>query len=106
MVKDKSIKTSVKTGQVFFNDICSTCNYGDFCVTKKTRKRPVWFCEEFDNYVPVKEQPMVEAQFQTRISTGENDSSQFKGLCINCESRHTCKFIKPNGGIWHCEEYK
>jgi len=29
-----------------------------------------------------------------------------KGLCINCENRHTCEFTKPNGGIWHCEEYR
>jgi len=29
-----------------------------------------------------------------------------KGLCINCENRNTCKFIKPNGGVWHCEEYR
>jgi NADH-quinone oxidoreductase subunit E len=27
-------------------------------------------------------------------------------ICINCENRHTCKFIKPEGGVWHCEEYK
>lgn len=29
-----------------------------------------------------------------------------KGLCINCENRNTCKYIKPNGGVWHCEEYR
>lgn len=29
-----------------------------------------------------------------------------KGLCINCENRNTCKYIKPDGGVWHCEEYK
>lgn len=29
-----------------------------------------------------------------------------KGLCINCENRHTCKYISPDGGIWHCEEYR
>jgi len=29
-----------------------------------------------------------------------------KGLCINCENRSTCKYIKPNGGVWHCEEYR
>jgi hypothetical protein len=106
MRKEKSIDTLVKKEQIFFNDICSTCNDGDFCVTKKTRKRPIWFCEEFDDHTAIKEQPMVEAQFQSQISTRESDSSRFKGLCINCESRHTCKFIKPNGGIWHCEEYK
>ena len=97
---------SVKTEQKFYNDLCSTCNHGAICMSKKTRQGPVWFCEEFDNYVPVKEQPWVEAQSQTAINTMEDDCSQFKGLCINCEERHNCHFSKPNGGVWHCEEYK
>jgi NADH-quinone oxidoreductase subunit E len=29
-----------------------------------------------------------------------------KGLCVNCENRHTCEFMKPDGGVWHCEEYR
>lgn len=29
-----------------------------------------------------------------------------KGLCVNCENRHTCEFVKPDGGVWHCEEYR
>ena len=31
--------------------------------------------------------------------------SEFKGLCVNCASRHTCLFPKNEGGVWHCEEY-
>ncbi|MCK4679076.1 MAG: NAD(P)H-dependent oxidoreductase subunit E [Bacteroidales bacterium] len=27
------------------------------------------------------------------------------GICVNCENRHTCSFIKPEGGVWYCEEY-
>ena len=30
----------------------------------------------------------------------------YKGLCINCDNRNTCKLIQPNGGVWHCEEYR
>jgi hypothetical protein len=30
---------------------------------------------------------------------------QIKGLCATCESFPTCAFTKPDGGIWHCEEY-
>jgi hypothetical protein len=30
----------------------------------------------------------------------------FLGLCRNCENRRTCAFPKPEGGIWHCEEYQ
>ena len=28
------------------------------------------------------------------------------GICINCKNRQTCKFIKPDGVVWHCEEYE
>ncbi len=26
-------------------------------------------------------------------------------ICVNCDNRHTCKLIKPEKGVWHCEEY-
>jgi hypothetical protein len=25
---------------------------------------------------------------------------------INCETRETCTYSKPEEGIWHCEEYR
>jgi hypothetical protein len=28
------------------------------------------------------------------------------GLCSTCENSETCTFQKPEGGVWHCEEYK
>ncbi|NIM12497.1 MAG: hypothetical protein GTO45_10350 [Candidatus Aminicenantes bacterium] len=108
MIQDDSISKTKNKEDV--NDICSTCNHGELCVSKKTRQGPVWFCEEFDDYVPVKEQDVNEAGFlpaQSRVGPGtrENDTSQFKGLCINCESRFTCSNSRTQGGIWHCEEY-
>ncbi len=33
------------------------------------------------------------------------DGEEFKGLCVNCANRHTCLCPKPEGGVWHCEEY-
>ena len=35
-----------------------------------------------------------------RRSKGEH-----KGLCVNCANRETCLYPKPEGGVWHCEEY-
>ncbi len=108
MIQDDLKRKTKKNKDI--NDICSSCNHGELCASKKTRQRPVWFCEEFDEYVPVKEQDVQEAgslPAQSRIGsgTGEDDSSQFKGLCINCENRFTCGNSKTEGGIWHCEEY-
>lgn len=28
------------------------------------------------------------------------------GLCMNCDNRFTCAFPVPEGGVWHCEEYR
>lgn len=92
-----------------YNDLCSTCNHAETCLSKKTRQRPVWFCEEFDDYVVVKELYDIAVQptdSQDRFSAGEDEAGQFKGICMNCENRRTCNYLKPNGGIWHCEEYK
>jgi len=106
MRKEKNLEeASYITNQTYYG-ICTTCNSGEICTSKKTRQGPVWFCEEFDNYIPVKEQPWFEAQAKAAIDTIEEDLSQFKGLCLNCEDRTKCNFIKPNGGVWHCEEYR
>jgi len=35
-----------------------------------------------------------------------NDCGPFLGLCVNCEDRETCVYPKPDGGVWHCEEYR
>jgi len=32
-------------------DLCTTCVYLDECTKRKNLKRPIWFCEEFDDYV-------------------------------------------------------
>jgi hypothetical protein len=28
------------------------------------------------------------------------------GLCPTCDFRSTCMYPKPEGGVWHCEEYR
>jgi hypothetical protein len=107
MMPDNSIsKAKMK---VLYKDICSTCNYGELCVSKKTRQGPVWFCEEFEDHVTVEEENGVDTEFQIIPpwkEPGSNEGSiRFKGLCINCENRVTCANSKKEGGVWHCEEY-
>ena len=97
--------------QKMYNEICTTCNNSKICTVKKTKQGPVWFCEDFDDYFQVKESGLYETTLQPvgippdEIIAG-NGTKEIKGLCSNCESLPTCKFTKPNGGVWHCEEYK
>jgi hypothetical protein len=43
------------------------------------------------------------------VDSASNEQSPemrpLKGLCINCENRHTCVLPRPVEGVWHCEEY-
>jgi hypothetical protein len=107
MIQDKRLNKTKK--KELYNDICSTCNYGELCVSKKTRQGPVWFCEEFDDYVTVTGEKSVGTESQIippwKDFNSLEDPTRFKGLCINCENRNTCVNTRVEGGVWHCEEY-
>ena len=84
-----------------YRDLCSTCNHAPTCGNRSTAEKPVFYCEEFDAYVP-------ESSKKRSVSapTETIDSDEYKGLCFNCENREKCVFPKSEGGIWHCEEYR
>ena len=86
-----------------YRDLCSTCNHAQSCGNRGTPEKPIFYCEEFDAYIP-------ESPKKTSISESAPiemiNSDQYKGLCSNCENRETCLLPKPEGGIWHCEEYR
>lgn len=89
---------------VEYNDLCTTCNCAPKCISRKNIIRPVYFCENYDDFVPQK--PVeVEVGPPPRSMT-EKAIQKFYGLCVNCSHRNTCAFPKPEGGIWHCEEYE
>ena len=33
------------------------------------------------------------------------DPGSVRGLCATCAKRSSCAFQRPEGGVWHCEEY-
>ena len=112
--------------------LCSTCRHAPSCIYPRDPKRPavklhVTNCEEFEIEVgePVKlsgrdvvssgpspgsDSPGALARpTDSPAPTGagdEDDFARYKGLCSNCEERRSCTFPKPEGGIWHCEEYR
>ena len=85
-------------------DLCCACNHGSRCMNRGSAKKPVFYCEEYDAYVPVSR---VSLQSASRInSDGKGASGRIKGLCSNCENLDTCTMRDPEGGVWHCEEYR
>ncbi len=105
--KENVIEKEVGTGPhpvtEKFNDLCVSCNHLSLCQSKKNTVRPVYFCEEFDDYIP----PLSKIVQQEKKTTAYKDriDNPNLGLCMNCAHRDDCGYSKSEGGIWHCEEY-
>ncbi len=80
--------------------LCSNCKNAPTCTFPKDPGRPSLYCEEFE----IEELPLKKIVWTPPIDSKE--AAEFKGLCSDCENRKTCGFPKPEGGIWHCEEYQ
>ncbi|MBW2589320.1 MAG: hypothetical protein JRD71_01135 [Deltaproteobacteria bacterium] len=92
--------------------ICVTCNNRPVCLSFQNSlraNRPIWNCEEFDDFVPGMESDFANIKKKSFFKKPNyNDDiipGRTMGLCINCGNRKTCMLPSPAGGIWHCEEY-
>ena len=87
-----------------YRDLCSTCNHAKACGGRSTPERPIFFCEEFEAFVP------APAAGVTRTvparPTERHVAGTPAGLCMNCDNAQTCTSPKPEGGVWHCDEYR
>ena len=85
-----------------YRDLCSTCIHAERCGNRSTPERPILFCEMFE--VPAS--PLAVTAAAAREPADRQDAGDYKGLCMNCGNRRTCTLRKPEGGVWHCEEYR
>jgi hypothetical protein len=93
--------------------LCTTCTCFPRCTFYKGQSYPVLYCDEFTDIDPCRvPQNSEKAGAFHRISSSgqkEDDLSSEKGqpggLCVNCGLKESCLFMRPEGGIWHCEEY-
>lgn len=80
--------------------LCTTCIHTETCTFRRDVSQAVLECDEFDIGQTAEPEARVEA------AQGNAEAKvEFKGLCVNCDSRTSCTFPKPAEGIWHCEEY-
>jgi hypothetical protein len=91
-----------------YRDICSTCRNAPGCTFQKDRPKPSLYCEEFeiDMSPSVKIAGKEKSPATASVDAEDEELNKFVGLCSNCDNRRTCAFPKPEGGIWHCEEYQ
>jgi hypothetical protein len=91
--------------------LCSYCKSASNCTFTRDPNRPVCECEEFDQftYAPVgipNQKNISLKHFPQNPSTREDPFHHYRGLCSDCEERATCAYPKPEGGVWHCEEFR
>jgi len=87
-----------------FSGLCVSCKNAPKCDYLKIAKKPVLQCSEFQGF---ESRPMKKApDLKPKKPEEADDASKFMGLCRTCEIRKTCKYPKPEGGVWHCDEYE
>ena len=91
--------------------LCVTCKHEPTCTYRRDSGQPILGCDEYEayagtprratgrNFAPPARSPVLSA-------TEEKYAGKYLGLCKSCENRGTCTFPKPEGGVWHCEEYR
>ena len=97
-------------GPMRFLGICLLCESAPTCVFPRDPNRPLLYCDEFEMAVSVPVRPVSRrmTRKETEAEQGGNPakgSASCLGLCRLCEGRETCTYPKPEGGVWHCEEY-
>ncbi|HSB04982.1 MAG TPA: hypothetical protein VLK23_07265 [Thermodesulfobacteriota bacterium] len=85
--------------------LCSCCKSFQTCTFPRDSGRPILQCEEFDGIVPP-HLKMVLPQKTVDAFSARNEIDPCRGLCGLCENHGTCTYPKPEGGVWHCEEYQ
>jgi len=64
------------------------------------------FCEEFEGATLTPKKPALPRSAQEPATRESGHTGKLRGLCRTCERRDTCTYPKPEGGVWHCEEFK
>jgi hypothetical protein len=66
-------------------------------------ERMILQCEQFEMAFP-EEGNRVPGRPRVLPRNGR-DTHKYAGLCSNCEKREACTYVKPEGGVWRCDEY-
>ncbi len=96
------------SGNGILRGLCLTCRNASDCAFPRETARPVWQCEEFAGDGKVPEKISMEGIIPSRTGWVEVEATPGAGmgLCKNCANRQDCRYPKPEGGVWRCEEYE
>lgn len=103
VTQDALVEDLTMSATKLFVGLCATCNNAESCIYRKRRGTDAIYCEMFDGYAPPNGRGVAPV---VMVTPDTAESGEFKGLCVNCAHRDTCKLPRPKGGVWHCEEYE
>jgi hypothetical protein len=91
--------------------LCSCCRSTLICTYNRNPDHTVLQCEEFEGIVSSAGQRNNPKNTLSLNAEGNPlpsriPSQYYMGLCTTCEERATCTYPKPEGGVWHCEEFR
>jgi hypothetical protein len=89
--------------------LCISCRNALTCTFLKNPNEAVLQCDEFDGFESFLRRPKIfshKSMMDPKSNPGKKDLGGYKGLCSICEDRKACTYPKPEGGVWHCEEYR
>jgi len=86
--------------------ICETCNHAPECVNLKVAQEPIWFCDQFEDYMPPAETLPSPAKLKKAAKLEQDGNGAYLGLCQTCAHKDNCANLRPGMGVWHCEEYE
>ena len=93
-------KTNKLNSEIAKKSICVNCKFKQNCVLLRDAEKPIHSCNEYECEGKEKDPAIKEC-------TGDSyEKPVYKGLCITCKHKKTCKHADKNTGIWHCENYE
>ena len=107
---DADKRDIISNGVKNYLGLCSCCSCAPACTYPRNSGRPVLQCEEFDGISPPQNKMMkLFGKPSVNCLSGLMHDTQspgiLRGLCAYCDALNTCTYPKPEGGVWHCEEY-
>lgn len=97
----QNVEFAVLQGKPRLGGLCRDCRLADTCTFPRDPSRPVRSCDEFD---PMQAVPRGPSFSRTADPEPPAPGNPLMGLCRECLRRQTCRYPKPLGGVWHCDE--
>ncbi len=86
--------------------LCANCVHATDCRYRQTAQQPLLYCEEHEVAGSRGNASAAGATPKKDDRERSLRDAAVLGLCANCDHRDTCTLPRPEGGVWHCEEYR